>query len=110
MSQERMVNLAFVAAALMLWFLSAAAFAGLFDVVRPEWDVGLIGREFRLSNLLGIAAGVPSGDRSVRLRGHILDYTRRRVGRTRSTRYRKGSDCKYLALNPAQTGQNPTRA
>jgi preprotein translocase SecE subunit len=56
-----MVNLAFVAAALLLWFIGASAFAGLFDMVRPEWDVGLIGREFRLSNLLGIALGVGGG-------------------------------------------------
>ncbi len=61
MSQERMVNLAFVAAALMLWFLSAHLFAGLFDVFRPEWDAGIIGREFRLSNLLGISVGVLGG-------------------------------------------------
>lgn len=61
MSQDRMVNLSFVAAALLLWFLSASLFAGLFDLVRPEWDVGIIGRELRLSNLLGIALGVLGG-------------------------------------------------
>ena len=61
MSQERIVNLAFVAAALILWFLSAHLFAGVFDLVRPEWDLGVIGREFRLSNLLGISVGVVGG-------------------------------------------------
>jgi len=61
MSQERMVNLAFVAAALLLWFLSAHLFAGLFDAFRPEWDAGIIGREFRLSNLLGISVGILGG-------------------------------------------------
>lgn len=61
MSQERMVNLAFVAAALVLWFLSGHLFAGLFDLVRPEWDAGIIGREFRLSDLLGISVGVLGG-------------------------------------------------
>lgn len=61
MSQERIVNLAFVSAALLLWYLSASLFAGLFDMVRPEWDLGLIGREFRLSNLIGIAIGVAGG-------------------------------------------------
>ncbi len=61
MSQERMVNLAFVAAALLVWFLSAHLFAGLFDLVRPEWDTGIIGREFRLSNLLGVSAGIVGG-------------------------------------------------
>jgi preprotein translocase subunit SecE len=61
MSQERMVNMAFVAAALLLWFLSAQLFAGMFDLVRPEWDAGIIGREFRLSNLLGISVGVLGG-------------------------------------------------
>jgi preprotein translocase SecE subunit len=61
MSQERIVNLAFVTAALLLWYLSASMFAGLFDLVRPEWDLGLIGREFRLSNLLGIVTGIAGG-------------------------------------------------
>jgi preprotein translocase subunit SecE len=61
MSQERMVNLAFVAAALLLWFLSANLFASMFDMFRPEWDAGIIGREFRLSNLLGISAGILGG-------------------------------------------------
>ncbi len=61
MSQERMVNLSFVAAALLLWYLSGSLFAGLFDVIRPEWDAGIIGREFRLSNLLGISAGILGG-------------------------------------------------
>ena len=61
MSQERMVNLAFVAAALLVWFLSAHLFAGVFDLVRPEWDAGIIGREFRLSNLLGVSAGIIGG-------------------------------------------------
>jgi len=56
-----MVNLSFVAAALLLWYLSGSLFAGLFDVIRPEWDAGIIGREFRLSNLLGISAGVLGG-------------------------------------------------
>ncbi len=68
MSQERMVNLAFVAAALMLWFLSTHLIAGVFDMLPPppialgnQWDASIIGREFRLSNLLGISAGVLGG-------------------------------------------------
>ncbi len=61
MSQERMVNLSFVAAALLLWFLGAHLFAGAFDLFRPEWDASIIGREFRLSNLLGIVLGIAGG-------------------------------------------------
>ena len=61
MSQERMVNFAFVSAALLMWLLSAHLFAGVFDLVRPEWDVGIIGREFRLSNLIGMSVGVLGG-------------------------------------------------
>lgn len=61
MSQARMVNMSFMAAALLLWVVSASFFAGTFDLLRPEWDLALIGNEFRLSNLLGILFGVGGG-------------------------------------------------
>ena len=61
MSQARMVNMAFMTAALLMWIVSAKFFAGTFDMVRPEWDLSLIGNEFRLSNLLGIGVGVFGG-------------------------------------------------
>lgn len=61
MSQARMVNMSFMAAALLLWVVSASFFAGTFDLLRPEWDLSLIGNEFRLSNLLGILVGVGGG-------------------------------------------------
>ncbi|MEY3012136.1 MAG: hypothetical protein RIT45_871 [Pseudomonadota bacterium] len=61
MSQARMVNMSFMAAALLLWLVSASFFAGTFDLIRPEWDLALIGNEFRLSNLLGILVGVIGG-------------------------------------------------
>ncbi|MCB9737663.1 MAG: preprotein translocase subunit SecE [Deltaproteobacteria bacterium] len=61
MSQARMVNMSFMAAALLLWVVSASFFAGTFDLLRPEWDLALIGNEFRLSNLLGILVGVGGG-------------------------------------------------
>ncbi len=61
MSQARMVNMAFMTAALLLWIVSAKFFAGTFDLIRPEWDLSIIGSEFRLSNLLGIGIGVFGG-------------------------------------------------
>jgi hypothetical protein len=61
MSQARMVNMAFMAAALLLWIVTAQFFAGTFDLFRPEWDLSLIGSEFRLSNLLGITIGAVGG-------------------------------------------------
>ena len=61
MSQERIVNLSFVAAALILWFVSASLFAQVLDFVGPDWDMHLIGREFRLSNMAGIAVGIAGG-------------------------------------------------
>ncbi len=61
MSQARMVNMAFMTAALLMWIVSAKFFAGSFDLLRPEWDLSLIGNEFRLSNLLGIGIGVFGG-------------------------------------------------
>lgn len=41
--------------------LGAHLFAGAFDLFRPEWDASIIGREFRLSNLLGIGIGIGGG-------------------------------------------------
>ena len=61
MSQARMVNMAFMTAAILMWIVSAKFFAGTFDMLRPEWDLSLIGNEFRLSNLLGIGIGVFGG-------------------------------------------------
>ena len=60
-SQARMVNLTFMAAALLLWIISARLFAGVLDMTYPEWDLALIGAEFRLSDLAGIAVGVFGG-------------------------------------------------
>jgi preprotein translocase SecE subunit len=61
MSQARMVNMAFMAAALLLWIVSAQFFAGAFDWIRPKWDIDFIGSEFKLSDLLGIIVGVGGG-------------------------------------------------
>ncbi len=61
MSQSRMVNMAFMGAALLLWFVSMQFFASVLDMIRPEWDLALIGAEFRLSDLLGIVIGVGGG-------------------------------------------------
>lgn len=61
MSQARMVNMTFMVAALLMWIVSAHFFATTFDMFRPEWDLALIGKQFRLSNLLGIAVGVFGG-------------------------------------------------
>lgn len=70
MSQERLVNMAFITAALVLWFVSANLFGTLLDALPPlnaasgdrwQWDAYIIGREFRLSNLLGVAVGVAGG-------------------------------------------------
>lgn len=74
MSQERIVNLAFVAAALLIWFIGASLMASGLDALPApphdwtflgdsvdSWDLKVIGRELRLSNLLGIALGVAGG-------------------------------------------------
>ncbi len=61
MSQARMVNMAFMTAALLLWVVSAEFFSGSLDLIRPEWDLRIIGNEFRLHDLLGIAVGVFGG-------------------------------------------------
>ena len=51
MSQARMVNMAFMTAALLLWVVSAEFFSGSLDLIRPEWDLRIIGNEFRLHDL-----------------------------------------------------------
>jgi len=56
-----MVNMAFMAAALLLWVVSADFFSGTLDFLRPEWDLRIIGNEFRLHDLMGIAVGVVGG-------------------------------------------------
>ncbi len=61
MSQARMVNMAFMAAALLLWIISSRTIAGTLELVRPEWDLALIGAKFQLSDLLGIAIGFGGG-------------------------------------------------
>lgn len=61
MSQERIVNLSFVAAALVMWFLSASLVGSVLDFLGPDWDIQVIGREFTLSNLIGIAVGIGGG-------------------------------------------------
>ena len=61
MSQERIVNFTFVVAGLLLWFLSGHLFAFLFDVIGPQWDLEILGAEFRLSSLLGAGVGVVGG-------------------------------------------------
>ncbi len=60
-SQARMVNLTFMAAALLLWILSARFLAGAFDLTYPELDIALIGGEFRFSDLAGFIVVVVGG-------------------------------------------------
>jgi preprotein translocase SecE subunit len=51
----------FLTAALLLWVISASFIAGVLDMTYPEWDLALIGNEFRLSDLLGIGIGIFGG-------------------------------------------------
>jgi preprotein translocase SecE subunit len=51
----------FLTAALLLWVISASFVAGVLDMTYPEWDLALIGNEFRLSDLVGIGTGVFGG-------------------------------------------------
>ena len=60
-SQARLVNMTFLTAALLLWIISASFFAGVLDMTYPEWDLALIGKEFRLSDLVGIGIGIFGG-------------------------------------------------
>lgn len=61
MSQERIVNIAFMVAGLLMWFLGAHLFAYLFDAINPQWDLDILGNDFRLSDLLGAGVGVVGG-------------------------------------------------
>ncbi len=60
-SQARLVNMTFLTAALLLWVISASFVAGVLDMSYPEWDLALIGNEFRLSDLVGIGIGIFGG-------------------------------------------------
>ena len=60
-SQARLVNMTFLTAALLLWVISASFVAGVLDMTYPEFDLALIGSEFRLSDLLGIGIGIFGG-------------------------------------------------
>lgn len=83
MSQARMVNMAFMTAALLLWVVSAEFFSGTLDLIRPEWDLRIIGNEFRLHDLMGIAVGVIGGiwlwrhDRLFQLANEVAFETRK---------------------------------
>jgi len=61
MSANRIVNMAFMAAGILLWLTAAKVYGTVFELVRPEWDLPLIGRQFNLSNLLGLTTGVFGG-------------------------------------------------
>jgi len=60
MNLQRYVNLSFVIVGLLVWAVLASLFGFVFEVIDPDLDKHLIGAGFRLSNLLGLIAGVAS--------------------------------------------------
>jgi preprotein translocase subunit SecE len=61
MSHSRLVNITFMSAAVLLWVITAKFVAGTLEFTMPEWDLALIGREFRISDLIGLSCGVLGG-------------------------------------------------
>ena len=58
MNLARYVNLAFVTAGLLMWIVSAEAFAAAIDWFQPTWNRPLLGADFVVSDLLGLLAGL----------------------------------------------------
>jgi preprotein translocase SecE subunit len=58
MNLSRYVNLAFVTAGLLMWIVSAEAFAAAIDWFAPTWNRPLLGADFVVSDLLGLTAGL----------------------------------------------------
>ena len=57
MKSNKYVQLAFAIAGFITWILVAKFFGFLFEVIVPDWDLHLLGEQFRISNLLGLLAG-----------------------------------------------------
>lgn len=58
MNVKRYVNMGFVLGGLLAWICLGPFFAWLFELVAPAWDKPLIGADFRISDILGLAVAV----------------------------------------------------
>ena len=57
MKGNKYVQLAFAFAGIITWVLVAKFLGFVFEVVSPDWDLPILGEQFRISNLLGLIAG-----------------------------------------------------
>jgi preprotein translocase subunit SecE len=55
---EKYVRIGFVLAGILVWIVMASFLATAFLLVRPDWDRPLLGPQFSISTLMGIAFGV----------------------------------------------------
>ena len=55
---EKYVKLGIVFTGLLTWILMAAFFQTVFNWINPDWDIMLIGRQFTVSDLLGLGFGL----------------------------------------------------
>ena len=58
MNIQRYVNISFVFAGILAWVVTAAFLGAVFDWIAPDWNLGLIGAKFALSDLVGLTVGV----------------------------------------------------
>lgn len=58
MNLLRYVNLAFVAAGLLIWVVSAEAYAAMIEWFAPAWNRPLLGADFLISDLGGLLSGL----------------------------------------------------
>ena len=58
MDVKRYVNMGFVFVGLLAWICFSPLVAWILELVSPTWDIALIGADFRLSDILGLAGAV----------------------------------------------------
>ena len=55
---EKYVKLGIVITGILTWILMAAFFQTVINWINPDWDIMLIGRQFTVSDLLGLGFGL----------------------------------------------------
>jgi preprotein translocase subunit SecE len=61
MNLQRYVNISFVIAGLLVWAIVGSLFGFIIEAIDLDFNLHLLGSGFRLSDLLGLFAGVGAG-------------------------------------------------
>jgi len=75
MKVNKYVQLAFAFSAIVGWILAGKFATFLFDVIAPDWNLAVLGEQFRIADFFGLVVGVGLWV-YLRMEARIVDFSR----------------------------------